>query len=788
MFSRYGKGRISGGVSSGKMFSPESIVFNQTSEYGDYIPGSGVGATSVFARRAKSIRATPILPLAPKIVGIVKITNTTITLNVIQRLNGSSPVINYKYSIDGGFSFMSFSPANRVSPVKIRGLTLNTLYSIVLIAVNGHGESLRSNLINVRTLNAPLPPEINTSSITNTNTTITVEYTQTPNGTPPITGYKYSIDDGNTFNYLSTTDATSPLTIGGLQSGTTYKFQLIAINESGDSEISDTNAKSIATKMTPLAPTNLSVVYKGVNTVTIAFTQPVNEAQKATGYKYSIDGGNTFNDVISKTALSPITVYDLTNNTTYSIILKAVNSIGDSEPSSSITETTYNTVSYATFTTVGNATWTAPAGVTEIEYLVVGGGGGGGATYSQIEYITNYNSNGSKVAINASTTINDNSLNDFWINRNATGVDEIYRTGQVISSTKIQGRLYKYKSEYTTYTPAVLNLNSGLTGGGGITNNWFNQWYRYTDASYVCWNIVKGIPMITNLKYMDLYSVLYAKIYTNVSHTAQSGLYSGQQTAFNIYMFSRDSNNISAGSGGGGGGSILSSAIYPYPKYKVVPGKTYEIYVGDGGAGGIGGTNSETAGSDGSYSRFDTLIASGGIGGKPSREGFDKDGGGGQNINLTEVVPYSSRSYYSTIIGGRGGSSGDRNNLNIKNSSEPYYIPKPKDIIIPYNINSNSSAIISGYAPAQSPHIVRGSYGGSGEYIDFKYEKTFSLYGNGGDGGYPLKGFDPIQKTENIYTAPENTGEGGRGTAATRNSYNSGNKGSSGVVIIRYYT
>jgi parallel beta-helix repeat protein len=31
------------------------------------------------------------------------------------------------------------------------------------------------------------------------------------------------------------------------------------------------------------------------------------------------------------------------------------------------------------FTTVGNASWTAPAGITSIDYLVVGGGGGGGA-------------------------------------------------------------------------------------------------------------------------------------------------------------------------------------------------------------------------------------------------------------------------------------------------------------------------------------------------------------------------------------------------------------------------
>lgn len=44
-----------------------------------------------------------------------------------------------------------------------------------------------------------------------------------------------------------------------------------------------------------------------------------------------------------------------------------------------------------TFTSLGTITWTAPAGVTSVEYLVVGGGGGGGGTSS---YITAYGGGG----------------------------------------------------------------------------------------------------------------------------------------------------------------------------------------------------------------------------------------------------------------------------------------------------------------------------------------------------------------------------------------------------------
>jgi hypothetical protein len=39
------------------------------------------------------------------------------------------------------------------------------------------------------------------------------------------------------------------------------------------------------------------------------------------------------------------------------------------------------TVRVLKFTSVGSTSWTAPAGVTSVEYLVVGGGGGGGNGY-----------------------------------------------------------------------------------------------------------------------------------------------------------------------------------------------------------------------------------------------------------------------------------------------------------------------------------------------------------------------------------------------------------------------
>jgi hypothetical protein len=74
--------------------------------------------------------------------------------------------------------------------------------------------------------------------------------------------------------------------------------------------------------------------------------------------------------------------------------------------------------------------------------------------------------------------------------------------------------------------------------------------------------------------------------------------------------------------------------------------------------------------------------------------------------------------------------------------------------------------------------VLRGTYGGSGAYINF-YGTGALIYGGGGDGGNA--------NTESTQVAPSNLGKGGKGTGATLNNYYSGRDGGSGIVIIKYY-
>jgi len=84
----------------------------------------------------------------------------------------------------------------------------------------------------------------------------------------------------------------------------------------------------------PNAPTSLSAT-AGNTTATISFTAGSNGGSAITNYKYSTNG-TTYTALSPADTTSPVTISGLTNGTSYTIYLKAVNAIGDSVASSSV--------------------------------------------------------------------------------------------------------------------------------------------------------------------------------------------------------------------------------------------------------------------------------------------------------------------------------------------------------------------------------------------------------------------------------------------------------------------
>jgi hypothetical protein len=307
-------------------------------------------------------------PEAPTSLSAVAST-TSVAISFTLGANNGSAITNHKYALstDGGStygSFIALDPVDVVSPITVSGLSMNTEYYVKLKAVNDVGDSVASNAVTFTTEGVPAAPtSLSASSITGS--TADIAFTAGAANGASITNYKFAVSTDDitygAFSALSPTDASTPITVTGLTSGTLQYVKLKAVNSNGDSAASA--AVSFTTLNTPSAPTSLSAAPSTLS-VDISFTPGAQGGSAISNYQYAIstNGGSTYGSftALSPTdATSPITITGLTADTSYYVKLKAVNSAGAGTESSAVSFTTLNTLT--------------------VSYLVVAGGGTGGS-------------------------------------------------------------------------------------------------------------------------------------------------------------------------------------------------------------------------------------------------------------------------------------------------------------------------------------------------------------------------------------------------------------------------
>jgi trimeric autotransporter adhesin len=149
-----------------------------------------------------------------------------------------------------------------------------------------------------------------------------------------------------------TGSGTSPVTVTGLQSATSYTFTATATNSTGTSGASPASSSITATTV-PQAPTIGAATATGVTTATVAFTAGATGGSAITTFTATSSPGS----VTGTSATSPISMTGLSGGTAYTFTVTATNANGTSTASAASTSITTSSV---------NA------------FLAGGGGSGGG--------------------------------------------------------------------------------------------------------------------------------------------------------------------------------------------------------------------------------------------------------------------------------------------------------------------------------------------------------------------------------------------------------------------------
>jgi predicted RNA-binding protein with TRAM domain len=269
-------------------------------------------------------------PGAPTI-GTITPGNTTLSVAFTPGSDGGSAITDYKWSIDGT---NYTTRAGTATPILITGLTNGTAYTVRIRAVNAFGDGTVATAASTATpVTTPAAPTI--GSITAGDKQLSVNFTAGSDGGSAIITYKYSTDGGSSFRTRSSGTTASPLVITNLSSdgttpltnGVSYNVQIRATNAVGDGTPTATVAATpVSSATVPAAPT-ITDITPGNGQLSIAFTPGSDGGEAITNYQWSLDG-TSYTSAGQTT--SPIVITGLTNGTSYTVRLRAVNVIGNS--------------------------------------------------------------------------------------------------------------------------------------------------------------------------------------------------------------------------------------------------------------------------------------------------------------------------------------------------------------------------------------------------------------------------------------------------------------------------
>ena len=265
--------------------------------------------------------------------------------------DGGDDISYYEYEVNGSGTWISTGGTTVTHMVG--GLT-HQPYTFRVRAVNSAGGSAPSAASGSVTPN-DMPGAPTGLTGTGGDEEVTLMWTApASNGGLTITGYEYERTGSGTWTSTGSTDTNHKVT--GLTNGQPYTYRVRALNRLGAGAASMAST-SVTPAREPDAPTSFSAT-AGDQEVTLDWTAPVsNGGAPILHYEYEQDGSGTWTSTGSTDTNHKVT--GLTNGTSYSFRVRAVNRVGGGgssiDQSATPTATTAPTVSGVALTSTPGA-------------------------------------------------------------------------------------------------------------------------------------------------------------------------------------------------------------------------------------------------------------------------------------------------------------------------------------------------------------------------------------------------------------------------------------------------
>ncbi|HUH81327.1 MAG TPA: DUF4082 domain-containing protein, partial [Solirubrobacteraceae bacterium] len=298
---------------------------------------NGVGTGTESARSSAVTPAT--LPGAPTQVQATA-ANGSASVSWTAPPNGGSAIIRYTVTPHAGAEALPATTVTGSPPATgatVQGLTNGTAYTFTVTATNALGTGPESEASTPVTPQNAAPEAPTAVTATAGNASATVEWKAPANGGSQISSYTITPYIGSTAQTPTTLSGSPPATkatVSGLTNGTAYTFTVKATNAVGSGpESSPSTAVTPAT--VPSAPTEATAT-GATRQALVSWTAPTSTGGSAiTGYRITpYIGSNPQTATEASSGASSATVKGLTNGTSYTFTVTAVNSVGAGTSSS----------------------------------------------------------------------------------------------------------------------------------------------------------------------------------------------------------------------------------------------------------------------------------------------------------------------------------------------------------------------------------------------------------------------------------------------------------------------